>query len=234
MLSHARAERDAVPENREWALVQRVVVAAHHLARDFRRDVQVSISLGRERSGLVDDVADRRGVHPDRARKDHPSGVGPAGRLEDARRTEHVQCHSRPRIGEYHVDVGRRREMENRARSGKVLGEGVGVEDVGAPPFDIRAAWYRVINDPDRVPRRAKSVDHMGADESGAARDGDEIVGHERATAAASDSITISTCSSVSAAEIGRHTWRAQVCSAPGNEPFAQGRNTGCRWSGVS
>ena len=55
-----------------------------------------------------------------------------------------------------------------------------------------------------------------------------------RSRADRNETMTCSACSSVRRAEMGKQMCDAQMRSAPGNEPFAQGSKTGCRCSGSS
>ena len=121
----------------------------------------MAVGIGREGRGLVDDVAHRRCVDPNGAGQDDAAGLGAPGRLEDARRAEHIQRDAGAGIGVDHVDIGRSRQVKDRRRALEVLGERVGVENVGAPPLHIIAAGHDVIDHPHGVPGPPECVDDV-------------------------------------------------------------------------
>ena len=113
VVSHARAVRDAVAQDRVRASVERVVVATRHLGRHLRRDVEVTIGVRVEHGVLVDDFAGRRGVHPHGRREDDSSGLGAASSLEHSGGAERVDLDRERRVGDDVVDVGDRGEVED-------------------------------------------------------------------------------------------------------------------------
>ena len=172
---HARAVRDAVAQHGERPLVEVWVVAAGHLGRDLRGDVEVAVGVGVERRGLVDPLA---AVWRRRPTPCWPGSTRPASARRAASSTLTVPTTltsvARGRLGDDVVDVGHGGQVEDRAAAVERLGQRRRGRARRPTRQSTSSRCGAVgIEHPHAVAGVEQGVDDVRADEAGATGDGD-------------------------------------------------------------